>query len=949
MKRLRFISVFVIFAAFCFPTFAASYYVSPSGNDSNPGSQTQPWKTINKAAGIATTGDTVTIAAGVYNENVTFFRSGVSSYPVIFSGTSSPKIVASNTTNTSCLSSSNACILGSVTILGSNVTFKNMEVAGPPTKPGTVPGINVKGNNNEVSGNFVHNSWKDGIYVNPGTSTNKILNNHITYASISAGIYFEGSNHLIQGNTITHSVTRQPDRSAPVGAVDPDGIRFFGSGTTVKGNTIKDIYLDESPESDDPHSDCFQSWGPASNIIFDGNFCELESSTTYVNPMVKLLMLSGSSTNAVSNIKIINNVFVSKTTKVLWNPIQLGSEACSAADPMKDVTIANNTFVHTGSLSSSFAILMRCVDTANVKNNIFYNYSTSSYPYIYQDRSNNLNVSIFNNSVFNTSGAVPKNGPYPGDNISETWMKNPQLADVANLDFHLTSVSPLINRGTTIPGISYDFDNIARPQGSSFDIGAFEHAAPDSGSTGGSTSPSGDTITVCGTGCNYTTIQAAVNTAQPGKTIEVQSGVYKESVYIPADGTSSSWITLKARDGDEVWIDGGQLGNVSNINLNNHSYWKIVGLKMRLAAQGSSSAADGPADGVTIASGGHDVILQKLTIEAPNGDGIDLRGANYNIQLLDNEIYDMRIDNPNWEGDGHGIHVLQQRGTASSHDILVKGNYVHDSHGKACLALSDYSALNAPAPTNVIFEYNEVKDCTNGIKINADGIFRYNLIVDTKKYTSGVEKPDSCFQAFTHDSENNVRKAQIYNNTTVGCNNAYNFDMTYNGGSPTQTYTVFKNNIAYNPTTYFVRASNTNFSSYGNNLFYKYGGSAVYKGYIVQNTDIVNSDPMFNFDYTLKTGSPAIDKGSVILTTLSFSGSAPDIGTFEYSSSITPPPPTAKTGDANADGNVDESDYSIWSANYGKSVTSGASAGDFNLDGKTDGIDYVIWLINFGK
>ncbi len=47
-------------------------------------------------------------------------------------------------------------------------------------------------------------------------------------------------------------------------------------------------------------------------------------------------------------------------------------------------------------------------------------------------------------------------------------------------------------------------------------------------------------------------------------------------------------------------------------------------------------------------------------------------------------------------------------------------------------------------------------------------------------------------------------------------------------------------------------------------------------------------------------------------------------------------------GDANGDGSVDELDYAIWHASYGKSTE-----GDFNNDGRTDELDYAIWWRNF--
>lgn len=940
---------------------AASYYVSTSGNDSNSGTQTQPWKTIQKAANSVVSGDVVTVGAGSYNENVTVSKSGSTGSLIVFQAASSPSILGSSPTNTACLGATNSCILGTVIINGSYVVFKNIEVAGSPVKPGVVAGITVAGSYNEISGNFIHNSYKEGIKINSGTNSNNILGNYISYGVVS-GIYFDGSNHLVEGNTITRSVTRGPDGLLPSTSTDPDGIRFFGSGTVVRGNTIKDIYLDESPQTDNPHSDCFQTWGNAQNITFERNYCELENTTTYINPMVKFMMVERlSNYGAVSGLKIINNIFVSKNNVTSWSPIQLGGETCSTTYPVSDITIANNNFVHTGNYLGSFAILMRCTNNAVIKNNALYNYAGGTYRYIYQDQNNNTGVDISNNSIYNSNGTAPSGGAYPGDNIAETWLKDPKFTNAEGLDFHLQGTSPLINKGVTISGVSNDYEGTSRPQGSAFDIGAFEYSGQISStpipnptaspmiSPTPSSLPNANTLTVCASGCNYKTIQQAVASALPGKTIEVSSGTYSESITIPSNGTAANWITLKAKDGEIVWIDGTSLGNVSNINLGNHSYWKIIGLKMKNAAQGSLSGADGAADGVTIGAGGNNIVLQDLTIESPNADGIDLRGANYNIQVLDNTIYDMRKLYPNYNGDGHGIHVLQQTGVATSHDILVKGNYIHDSHGKACLALSDFTALGATAPYNVVFEYNKAIDCTNGIKINADGIFRYNLIVDTGKYTTGVEKPDSCFQAFTHDAENNVKKAEIYNNTTVGCNNSYNFDMTYNASSPTQTFTIFRNNIAYNPRVYFVRKTDTNFTNDGYNLFYKVGGGGSYIGYSPSST-CLTIDPKLSNDYSLQGTSPAINKGIIVNASIPYAGSAPDIGAFEYGlASATPTPtPLVIRPDANGDGKIDELDFAIWKNNLGKTV-SGVLGGDFNNDGKVDGVDYVIWLINFGK
>src|ERR1700690_2924753 len=61
------------------------YYVSTeSGSDNNPGSQNQPWKTIQKAANSLTAGDTVIVQPGTYSERVKVTQSGASAAPITY-------------------------------------------------------------------------------------------------------------------------------------------------------------------------------------------------------------------------------------------------------------------------------------------------------------------------------------------------------------------------------------------------------------------------------------------------------------------------------------------------------------------------------------------------------------------------------------------------------------------------------------------------------------------------------------------------------------------------------------------------------------------------------------------------------------------------------------------------------------------------------------------------
>src|SRR5580658_9083576 len=62
----------------------STYYVSTNGSDTNSGSYTAPWLTIQHAANTVTAGATVYVESGVYNESVSFPSSGTASEPITF-------------------------------------------------------------------------------------------------------------------------------------------------------------------------------------------------------------------------------------------------------------------------------------------------------------------------------------------------------------------------------------------------------------------------------------------------------------------------------------------------------------------------------------------------------------------------------------------------------------------------------------------------------------------------------------------------------------------------------------------------------------------------------------------------------------------------------------------------------------------------------------------------
>jgi len=80
---VKFLTVFALFVCVSvsatFGQTSTSFYVSTNGDDSNPGTEAAPWRTIQHAADNARAGSTVNIRGGVYEELVNISASGNSS------------------------------------------------------------------------------------------------------------------------------------------------------------------------------------------------------------------------------------------------------------------------------------------------------------------------------------------------------------------------------------------------------------------------------------------------------------------------------------------------------------------------------------------------------------------------------------------------------------------------------------------------------------------------------------------------------------------------------------------------------------------------------------------------------------------------------------------------------------------------------------------------------
>lgn len=221
MKKIILTILLAFFYAFFVSSvFAATYYVSTTGNDVNSGTQISPWRTIQKATNTLSSGETVIVSVGTYGETVNVSRSGI--------------IFQAN---------------GVVTMKGFYIT----------------------GNNTTVTGFIVNDSPGYGVELRGSNST--IKNSTITKAR-NACIFVAGQNNLIENNDCSYTI--QPYTNGG----DADCFRYFGGGHTFRGNYCHDIPWDGVLVRD-AHTDCFQTWnwtsigGVGHDILFEKNVCIL--------------------------------------------------------------------------------------------------------------------------------------------------------------------------------------------------------------------------------------------------------------------------------------------------------------------------------------------------------------------------------------------------------------------------------------------------------------------------------------------------------------------------------------------------------------------------------------------------------------------------------------------------------------------------------------------------
>jgi len=479
------------------------YYVSPTGNNSNSGTLTEPWQTIQKAANSLAPGDTVYVRGGVYNEAVTLNVSGSAGNGSIVFQNYANEIPILDGSGLVVAEADNGMIL---IVDQHHIIIKGFEIRNySSTTPFVMPvGINIRGvaHHIQLRNNHIHhiatNAPVDGDLMGAdahgiavyGTSAIDSINNIIIDGNELNDLTLGSSEGLVlNGNvavfTVSHNIVHDCNNI---------GIDFIGFEDVApsaaydqarNGNVVDNIIYNISSYGNPAYGNEYSAGG----IYVDGGRNIIVERNTVSQADIGIEIASEHQGRATNFVTVRNNF--------LFNNRMAGISMGGYDDERgstENCIIVNNSLYYNGIGENGNQELLLQFDTRYniIKNNIFYADEQSLL--IGNPFSENVGNIIDYNIYFCASGQTGsewewKNNVYEGfaayisasGNDTHSLFIDPQYTGLSVPDLHLLTTSPAINAGENLAEIGdYDIDGETRLLGSNVDIGADEFSATTS-------------------------------------------------------------------------------------------------------------------------------------------------------------------------------------------------------------------------------------------------------------------------------------------------------------------------------------------------------------------------------------------------------------------------------------------------------------------------------------
>ncbi|MDZ7700178.1 MAG: right-handed parallel beta-helix repeat-containing protein [Deltaproteobacteria bacterium] len=397
------------------PVYAATYYVSPTGNDESPGSSSAPWQTLQHAADNVSAGDTVMIRTGT----CAGFRAqsgGTSGFPITFRADEGATPLIND--------------VGLDNIKGSIIEIEGydwwvidgLEVTGAPTNAG----IDIREAEHVTVRNcFCHHNRKWGIFTGFAEHFTAEYN-ECSYSEEEHGIYHSnsGDNAVIRYNTCHHNT---------------------GCGIQINA--------DPSMGGDGISSDCVVTH----NVLYEngtGGGAAINLASVRDSLIANNLMYRNHAGGIAAWDDGQGEKWGSKNNKYYSNTVHMPSDgrwAVNLKNGSSDSKVVDNILIHENSGRGGLEI------------------DSSSLTRFLSDYNILERVSVDDTTI--DLGQWQSGYGQDSHSFSQTAA---QTFVSPGTDYHLPATALAVDGGTLLLEITDDLDGNARPQGAGYDIGAYE-------------------------------------------------------------------------------------------------------------------------------------------------------------------------------------------------------------------------------------------------------------------------------------------------------------------------------------------------------------------------------------------------------------------------------------------------------------------------------------------
>ena len=237
---------------------SATHYVGSTGNDTNEGSVSRPWATIQHADAVAKPGDTVIVLDGTYRGDVVLASSGTPGQPITYKAQNkwSAKLVGTG-------SGAGSTVIG---VNGGYIVIQDFDITGSNANGIILAYSGSIANHNQAIGNYVHDM------IVPCNSDSG------TAIETGGGDNYSGISHNDMIGNLVVNIT-------PYGGC-PGGHQASGLFAETPYSVIADNIVINAGYG-------IQSWHAASNVAIVGN--------TLVNNLRSITVGAGDSPHGITN------------------------------------------------------------------------------------------------------------------------------------------------------------------------------------------------------------------------------------------------------------------------------------------------------------------------------------------------------------------------------------------------------------------------------------------------------------------------------------------------------------------------------------------------------------------------------------------------------------------------------------------------------------------------